>query len=329
MTPQKNKKHRLLAFSFFDWLFMSLALSLTIGLLVFPFLNPNNQALVLLMQKKHEKAEKKWHKLLIQDPFSASYRMNLALNYQIGDQTDKALQEYQITRNLNHTGFEKGAALGILPSYSHDLKHKNSNKFSINQKLKPADTKQIMFFSFFNSATAQTKNIQQALHFYQSALAFQPDSRPVKTNIELLTQNQINKKKKEKKSQGDKKQEPQPDKKQNEEEKVKQNQPDKKESTNKDKKPNKDQKDQQEKESKQKAGDTKENQEEKSSQLHSDQQNNPEQNTKKIAPQGLSPPLDTEQTEAILKALSEQEKQIKKRRRNHSRKNRSSKEKDW
>ncbi len=300
----KQKKTRLWAFSFYDWLFITGALILMAGLFVVPFLNPNNQALIQLLQKKHDKAEQKWRKLLSQYPFSHTYRMNLALNYQAGGQTDKALQEYQITRNLIH-------------------KTKTEN-------IKKEDKKRHLFFSFFNSATAQNEDMEQAFHFYQEALAFQPDSRPIKTNIELLTQNQTHKKKKGKKQKkpGDKEQKEKQGQEQKPGDKEQKQGPDKKENTDKGKKTGQDMKDQQEKESNQKSGNTKENHKKSASPNPMELKKPEPDKERNFAPQGLSPKLAPDQTEAILKAISEQEKQIKKRR-SHSRKKPSRREKDW
>ena len=189
---QKEGKISLWAFSFFDWAFIGVGLVLIAFLIVYPFLNNNNQAIVYLIQKKHEKAENKWRKALEQKPFSSLYRLNLALNYQLGRQTAKSLQEYQVVQNFFlSNNREKTGERNLDRDFLNPMSITGESSTTIKTN------SQYVFYSFFNSAVVETQknHIQQALQFYQEALAFEPHSLEVKTNIELLT----------KKSQGNKK----------------------------------------------------------------------------------------------------------------------------
>ena len=143
-----------------DWFCIIIALVIIGALAVTPFLDKNYQAIFYMAQKKYATAEKLWLQALGENTFYSMYRMNLALNYMFWKQPERALKEYEVTRNL----LQKEKKLSV--------------DFS--------------FFSFFNSALSQ-KGLQEALDFYQKALTFRPDSVEVKTNIELLMQAQSSK----------------------------------------------------------------------------------------------------------------------------------------
>ena len=180
-------KYKIRAFSSWDGLWV-ISMVILLGLLLsFPFWNRNNRALFYMMKKKHEKAEQTWRMALGKEPFSPLYRMNLAFNYMLWEQSEKALQEYAVTRKL------------IDKTSSPFSNSKNDN---INQKFAMFDLKEK---TFFNSAIGATQNreIDKALNFYQQALLLNPESLRTKTNIELLIQenpvkNQNQKKDKEK-----------------------------------------------------------------------------------------------------------------------------------
>ena len=320
---RKNKtglKIRLWAFSFYDGVFLSTLLALFAFLIAYPFLNDNNQAIIYMIQKKYQKAEKKWLKALSHNPFSPLYRLNLSLNYQLSEHTGKALQEQGVIQN-----FFSARAKG----------EKNSaGKQPISD---------ILFFSFFNSAVAETQNnhIEQALNFYQRALSFKPLSLEVKTNIELLTKKQEGHKKGEGKSEPKNKGEAQEnnssagDKSHKENGQKGQNQKD------------------QEKDSDQKGGQGPEGETESLQDSQSESANKPKnleagtgsanesenpqvdsQNQQSRGSgrdnhwQAPDQELDEAQTSAILKAISEQEKQIKKRRQQRQKRSAPT-EKDW
>ena len=287
-------KPKLLIFSYIDWIIICVVVILSVFLFVFPFWNYNNQALFYMVQKKYEEAEKKWRQALSKNTFFPFYRMNLALNYILWDQPEKAIQEYEVTRNL----------FGKINS---------SNK------------EEILFYDFFNSAVAATqrRDKKQALDFYQKALVPKPNSIEVKTNIELLIQeskssSQDEKKEDSKNSQNDEQRKKEGDGK-GEEEKNQQEG---------DKEPL----DLAQEESKQKQGDEEENKEETSSYDEDNQDKNKDTQSDFQKEQGSKESdkknLNKKQTEAILKAILEQEKNIRERRQQEKKKN-PIVEKDW
>ena len=187
-----NAKIQVWAFSFWEVFIALIVLGVFFACVVFPFLNQNNKAIFYMKQKKYEKAETTWQNQLKKEPFSYTYRMNLALNYLLNNQGEKALHEYKMARDfLNPTGLENSLTQPAFTTYKEDSKLENSNKSSINPTTPPAlDSK---FYSFFNSAIATNtlqKPLNQVLNFYQQALKFRPRSLEVKTNIELLIKNQ-------------------------------------------------------------------------------------------------------------------------------------------
>ena len=322
----KQKVPKVWAFSFFDWAFIGVVLILTAFLVVFPFLNHNNQAIVFLIQKKYEKAENKWRLALEQKPFSSLYRLNLALNYQLGEQSSKALKEYQVIQNFT--------------------KIKNQH----------------VFYSLFNSALVETQKnrVQQALNFYQNSLAFKPHSLEVKTNIELLlkkgqsdkksgeskkkNQRDLDKKgssggsSQEQKNQGEQKTKQSPEEQGPEQEKQEQEGQNQEQSQGQEQEQSQDQeqsqegqdqeqerKNQQEQEGKNQEG---QNQGQEGQPQDLAELKNPSTSNKNKTQEGQQQNLNSAQTEAILQAISDQEQQIKKRRQRR-RKTPSPNEKDW
>jgi tetratricopeptide (TPR) repeat protein len=89
------------------------------------------------------------------DPFASEIHLDLGLTYEGQQQPDKAM-----------------------PSYQNALKY--------------AKTGEMKFMSLFNQAQllGKDKKVDEALELYQKALAFDPTSNEVKTNIELLIQMQ-------------------------------------------------------------------------------------------------------------------------------------------
>ncbi len=360
-----NQRGRM--FSFSDWVFVFCALIMGGCLLTFPFLNHNNRALFYFLQKKYETAEKEWLFALSENVFSSFYRMNLALNYMLMTEPEKAIQEYEVTRNLLeraelHGQFftrGKNEKKNIL-SLKEGKQERGSTEDNLN-KNNPKEN--IVFYSLFNSAVSasQVEKREDALDFYQQALSLRSNSYEVKTNIELLVQNQKNQQQeKEEETKNQKNQQ------QNKEEEAK-NQKNKKSddsgekegSSNKDKEKNQ----QREKEKRENAGKEKsqkniekENKKDRSEKPNKSTQGgeNKREDKKKFPDRensgqdkkgrnktneepelsttreskGEGQLLNTQQTEAILKAILDQENQIRKRRQ-QSRKKPSNVEKDW
>ncbi|RME16077.1 MAG: tetratricopeptide repeat protein [Bdellovibrio sp.] len=85
-------------------------------------------------------------------PQSPELHLNLGFYFELEKEPDKALQEYEYVIKLN------------------------------------PKKKVLLFAAYFNAGNieAQKKNIERALYFYQKALDIFPQSKEVKTNIELL-----------------------------------------------------------------------------------------------------------------------------------------------
>ncbi|MFZ4403789.1 MAG: tetratricopeptide repeat protein [Pseudobdellovibrionaceae bacterium] len=111
----------------------------------------------LLRDKQASEALKSYVQGLSAAPFHPDLHLNLGLTFEVLGQNDKALSEY-----------------------------KQSEKFWLPKK----DAK--IFYSYFNQAQVlgKEKKVEEALELYQKALAINPTSMEVKTNIELLTQQQ-------------------------------------------------------------------------------------------------------------------------------------------
>ena len=291
-------KPRLLVFSYTDWLIVCGVIILGIFLFIFPFWNYNNQAVLYMIQKKYEKAEQKWRQALGENSLFPFYRMNLALNYMLWEQPEKAIREYEVTKNL----------VG---------------------KINYPNKEEVLFYSSFNSAVAATQKggRERAVDFYQQALVPRVESLEVKTNIELLI------KESHSSSQDEKKESSQDDEKnQKEEEKESGESQDDQENEQDSMNQEKEQQDQKEgeqskDESEQNQGKGEENKEEnpasgEENQSKSDDlqyQDSEERDKQK---------LNKTQTEAILKAILEQENKIRERRQRGQQK-KPVVEKDW
>lgn len=141
---------------------MKILLLLTIIFMVSCGKNPdvrtiwhNHQSIKLLNNKNPEASQKDLIEALRFDPFLSEIHLNLGLNFEILNQNENALKQYA-----------------------------NGEKYSDNSFQ--------VFISRFNRAQllAREKKIEEALSAYQSALEIVPTSKEVKTNIELLTQQQ-------------------------------------------------------------------------------------------------------------------------------------------
>lgn len=114
----------------------------------------NREGLHFFNNKNFYQAYQKFTKALEDDPLNPELQLNLGRTFQENEETEKAEQAYR-------------AALQLLPAGSP-----------------------LRFQALFNWATALTKlkRIDDALAAYQLALAMEPNSLEVKTNIELLFQ---------------------------------------------------------------------------------------------------------------------------------------------
>ncbi len=115
----------------------------------------NHQSIKLLNNKNPEASQKDLIDALRFDPFQPEVHLNLGLNFEILNQNDNALKQYATVEKYSNSSFQ-------------------------------------VFISRFNRAQllAREKKVEEALAVYQSALEIVPTSKEVKTNIELLTQQQ-------------------------------------------------------------------------------------------------------------------------------------------
>ena len=318
-------KPKLLVFSTFDWVFICIVILLSGLFLATPLFNYNNQAILYMVQKKYDQAEQKWLQALNKKSLIPFYRMNLALNYLLNNQVDKAIQEYTVTSNLvkqikKQKRFKEQPDSRLHGEDGSSREGGNPEKQQTSARhLLDQYKKKVLFYSFFNSAIAATVKgeIKNILSFYQKALMVQPESLEVKTNIELLMNtNASSKNKKDSSQEADKKQkedgEEEGENKKEEGESEKAGEPQNGESQNQDKEKDKNNKkdgdDDAKDEKKEKKGGGGDSEEQKGS-------------SKKSS-------IDKKQQEAILKAILEGEKKIRERR-NKSGRDSSVIEKDW
>ncbi len=185
LSGEKTMRPKIRLFSRVDWFFViSIVIMLTV-LFSVPFWNINNRALFQMTQKKYEKAENSWRKALGKQPFSPLYRMNLAFNYMLWENPEKAIQEYTFTRKLMST---KNFSYRI----KEDEKSKQKRIFLSGNGFSNSNLKEKTFFNSAISAVT-TGNIDKALNFYQQALYLNPESLKTKTNIELLITSNLSK----------------------------------------------------------------------------------------------------------------------------------------
>lgn len=115
----------------------------------------NNDAIEELKNERPYNAYKKLLQALNHDPFNHSIRLNLGLAFEGNEEHEKARQEY----------------LAVA---------------------KQAEDPALRFAGWFNAArvSAHQNDIESALAYYQAALEIDPNSKEVRTNIELLWQMQ-------------------------------------------------------------------------------------------------------------------------------------------
>ena len=320
-------KPKLLIFSHFDWIFVCVIALLSGLFLVTPFFNYNNQAILYMVQKKYDKAEQKWLQALNEKSLIPFYRMNLALNYLLSHQADKAIQENTVTGNLveqiktqkrfkEQPGLRPPPSRGQVPHGDDDGLRGNLKREKTQDSLDQYK-KKVLYYSFFNSAIAATVKgeIKNALDFYQKALAVQPESLEVKTNIELLINTNTSSEDKKSSSQNS----DNPEKKEGEEEG--ESQKEEGESGKSEKSQDQDKKENKEGNNKQDSGDDTKEEEKKKSGGQKNKSEEQSGSSKKGS-------IDKKQQEAILKAILEGEKKIRERR-NKSGRGSSAIEKDW
>ena len=342
-------KQKVLVFSAFDWCFLCVAIIIISSLFFIPFFDHNNRAILYMSIKQYEKAEKKWLQILSKDSFSSFYRMNLALNYILFNKPDKAIQEYEITRNL----LKAGTVSGSFKTYKQSGVRSDistSEDEIVEPEVVQKDTERnykdkILFYSFFNSAAASTQEgeVESALSFYQQALGPYPNSLEIKTNIELLAMNsqasakkgKDKKDKSNKKNKEDGKGDASKGSSEKKEEGKKEGKSSKENKENNKENEGKDEKDQQDNNGEKDSDQEKKQEEQQSARENSesdttgkDSQDSPESQSGKQGGSDRTQSVNERQKEAILKAILEQEKKIRERR-NQKRKRSSPVEKDW
>ena len=114
----------------------------------------NNEGVKNLEHEDSAHAEESFLKGLASDPFNPVLHMNLGWSYEAQKHYDRAIKEYESVLRAPHV---------------------------------PEDLKFTAHFNAGNAA-AQNQDIPLALRHYQAALDLKPDSKEVKTNIELLFQ---------------------------------------------------------------------------------------------------------------------------------------------
>lgn len=160
----------------------------------------NRQGIASLKKSDITSAQTQFLKALDTEPFSAMLHLNLGLTYQLLSQMDKAEASYKTALKYAGSDIER-------------------------------------FLAYFNLAfmAQKSQHIDQALNYYQLALQYNPSSVEVKTNIELMLQDEQGKKD----GKGDKS-----DNKDQDKDKNKNKNKDSKDNKDQDNKDNKDDKDQ-------------------------------------------------------------------------------------
>lgn len=115
-------------------------------------ITPNNEGVKILEGDNKSGAQKKFLEAIEADSFDPHLRINLGIGYLVNKDPKNAVNEFRVAEKM------------------------------------AGEDSQIKFAARFNMgvAFAQAEDIDAALAAYQSALELQPDSKEVKTNIELL-----------------------------------------------------------------------------------------------------------------------------------------------
>lgn len=163
----------------------------------------NREGKSLLVAGRGESAQKKYIEALQYDPLLPELQLNLGLAYEVSQQPDNAMKQYESAQSFASEDLQK-------------------------------------FVSYFNQAQLYGKQqkVEEALKFYQMALDLKPDSKEVKTNIELLIKQNEGGSGQNKKDDQEQKQDQKKD-----QGKDQQDQDDKNKDQNKDQKDDKDKKD--------------------------------------------------------------------------------------
>lgn len=166
----------------FMYVFKALMFSLFIFLLEGCSFHPHPNALWknflgnrALENKQTTQAEVYYLESLVDEPFLSANHINLGLIFELGDQKEKALHSYAQALEYSH-----------IPIKDQKEIVKSERDITIDPLMS--------FVAHFNWAQLleQKGELEQALKHYQSALALIPTSIEVKTNIELIVQQQQN-----------------------------------------------------------------------------------------------------------------------------------------
>ena len=131
----------------------------------------NNSTAKKFKDQSLDESQRGYLEAMKQEPFQEEIHLNLGSVYEALKDPEKALRLY---KNVEQLYAEKKPLF--------------TNKYL--QFLNPPHSPLLLFFSYFNQAQllARDNKIDEALEKYQQALLIVPDSKEVKTNIELLIQ---------------------------------------------------------------------------------------------------------------------------------------------
>lgn len=135
----------------------------------------NNQTAKKFKDQSLEESQTGFLDAMRLEPFQEEIHLNLGTTYEVLKDQDKALRLYKNAEEL----FAKKK-----PIFTQQL-------FNF---LNPNHSLMVLFIAYFNQAQllARENKIDEALEKYQQALGINPDSKEVKTNIELLLQQKQN-----------------------------------------------------------------------------------------------------------------------------------------
>jgi tetratricopeptide (TPR) repeat protein len=131
----------------------------------------NNRTAKKMKDQSTEESQLGYLEAMKYEPFQEEIHLNLGSTYDVLKDPEKALRLYKNAEEI----------------YSKKKAPFESKYLSF---LNPQHPLMLLFISYFNQAQllARENKIDQALEKYQQALSIVPDSKEVKTNIELLLQ---------------------------------------------------------------------------------------------------------------------------------------------
>ncbi len=120
-----------------------------------PAVMANRRGILELSKSNPTAAQEKFLGALAKEPLNPKLHFNLGLTFELLQQMDKAKSSYLTALNL-------------------------------------AQDPEVLFAANYNlgEMAQKAKQVDEALHYYQEALKYNPDSKETKTNIELLIQDQ-------------------------------------------------------------------------------------------------------------------------------------------